>query len=248
MHKKTRALLRTNPEDYLMTTQAQPSPELQAVLQHQQTIATAQATAQQLEQAIATQHHKAEQLHTLAAALELLATEREDLLADIATGQDKAEELKALDARMAQQRKDLTEQGTHAAIEQTVAGLTRKLERAAGDLAALEKQRPVLLRTLLNARAEALGVEYVAASEQLLGIHDKLSSLAQMLADQGQTVNVGARNGLQVPVFALNSVQPRAIYANPGYLVDTYRRMRAEMEPVFVAEKAALRALGVEIA
>lgn len=231
-----------------MTTQAQPSPELQAVLQHQQTIATAQATVQQLELAIATQHHKAQQLHTLGSALELLATEREDLLADIATGQDKAEELKALDARMAQQRKDLTDQGTHAAIEQTVAGLTRKLERATGELAALEKQHPVLLRALLNARAEALGVEYVAASKQLLGIYDKLQSLAQMLADLGQSVRMGAINGLQVPVFGLDSVQPRAIFTNPAFLVDTSRRMRAEMEPAFVAEKAALRALGVEIA
>lgn len=121
-----------------MSNNAHQTPELQAVLQNQQAVAAAQATVDQLHQAIATQNKTAEQLSSRAERVAALETQREDLLADIATGQDKAAELNALDERLEQEKKDVAKKGSQAAISQTVAGLTRKLERAQDDLAALQ--------------------------------------------------------------------------------------------------------------
>lgn len=231
-----------------MTDQSQPSPEVRALLQHQQDTAAAQTSVTQLEQAIAAQHAKAVKQRAKAAAIAELGTQREDLLADIATGQDKADELKVLDTRLAQQKKDLVEQGTQAAIEQTVAGLTRKLERAQAELTALQGQRPALLRQLLRAQAEALGHEYVAAAFALKASHQRLRALSLMLNDLGSApaIFTGHNAVLEVPAPCLEVVKPHADYINPNMLVAREfdnRNLLGWVE----REKAALCELGVEI-
>lgn len=230
-------------------TAAVPSPyaaELQAVLQNQQALAAAQASVAQLRTVIAEHQAKAGTLGAQAAALKAMETEREDLLADIATGQDKGRELAALNARLDQQREALTEQGSHAAVEQTVAGLQRKLERAESDVAALQGQHPDQLRRLLLARAEALGAEYKAAALQLHDTFDRLSIHCRLLAGLGHRL-VGLPGSLQLPAFPMESAQANAGVLNPRFIVDTTHQGREALDPVLAQEKAALRALGVEI-
>lgn len=231
-----------------MTTETSYSMHLQTVLENQQAMSVARASIAQLRQAIADQQAKAGALRVQAGEVAALETQREDLLADIATGQDKAAELAALDKGLAQRVGDLAEQGTQAAIEQTVAGLMRKLGRAATELEQLEEQRPQLLRRLLNARAEALGPAYVEAAKKLRTLHDQLLCLNHLLMEQGQTHAMSMRSGLQVPAFSLDSVRHHAMTFNPTLLMDTARGTLAELTPAIVAEKAALRSLGVEIA
>lgn len=231
-----------------MTDQSQPSPEVRALRQHQQDTAAAQTSVTQLEQAIAAQHAKAAKQRAKAAAIAELGTQREDLLADIATGQDKADELKALDARLAQQKKDLAEQGTQAAIEQTVAGLTRKLDRAQAELTTLQGRRPLLLRQLLRAQAEALGSEYVAAAFALKAVHQRLRGLASMLNDLGSVPAIFAGQGavIEVPAPSLDTVKPHVDYINPNMLIAREFDNR-HLLGLIDKEKAALRELGVDI-
>ena len=231
-----------------MTDRTQQSSELLAVLEHQKASAAAQSTVAQLDQAIAVQHAKAELLRTQAVEVTALQTEREDLLADIATGQDKTAELQALEARLAQKKKDLIEQGTQAAIEQTVAGLTRKLERAQGELAELQKKRPYLLRSLLSAQAEALGGDYVAAAFALKALHRRLSGLSSMLYDLGALPAIlsGSTNNIEIPAPNLDSVKPHVDRINPNMLIGREHDQR-HLLGLVQHEKAALRALGVEI-
>ena len=137
-----------------------------AMLQNQQAVAAAQATVDQLSQAIEAQNKLAEQLRSRAERVAALETQREDLLADIATGQDKAAELNALDERLALQKKDIATKGSQAAIDQTVAGLNRKLERARGELEALQRggcrHRQ---RAVDGAEARAVDVEHAGCGD-----------------------------------------------------------------------------------
>lgn len=230
-----------------MTEQAQQSSELQAVLQHQEATAAAQATVTKLQQAIAAQQEKADLLLAKVESVTALETQREDLLADIATGNDKAAELKALDTRLAQHRKDVSERGSQAVIGQTVAGLTRKLERALGELQALQAQRPTLLRKLLLAQAEALGGEYVAAARELKRVYRRLEGMGHLLQAFGQVpaIFIGAGGGLGVPAFNLESVRPHVDFVNPNMLINRPHDSRY-LSGLIQYEKAALQELGVD--
>lgn len=231
-----------------MSNNAQQFPELQAVLQNQQAAAAAQAAVDQLHQAIGMQNKAADQLHAHVERVEALETQREDLLADIATGQDKTKELQALDVLLAQQKNDIAEQDSQAAISQTVAGLTRKLGRAQSDLAALQGKRPALLRGLLRTQAEALGGEYVAAAFALKTLHRRLCALSSMLNDLGggPPIFLGQGAVIEVPAANLESVRPHVDRAIPGMLVAREYDQR-HLSGLIQSEKAALRDLGVEI-
>lgn len=231
-----------------MSDNAQQPLELQAMLQNQQAVAAAQATVDQLSQAIEAQNKLAEQLRSRAERVAALETQREDLLADIATGQDKAAELNALDERLALQKKDIATKGSQAAIDQTVAGLNRKLERAQGELAALQGKRPVLMRALLRAQAEALGGEYVAAAFALKAVHQRLRGLASMLNDLGSAPAIFMGQGavIEVPAPSLETVKPHVDYINHKMLVAREFDNRNLLGWID-REKAALRELGVEI-
>ncbi|WP_291519351.1 hypothetical protein [Acidovorax sp.] len=231
-----------------MSNNTHQTPELQAVLQNQQAVAGAQATVDQLNQAIEAQNKLAEQLRSRAERVAALETQREDLLADIATGQDKAAELNALDERLAQEKKDIAKKGSQAAIEQTVAGLNRKLERAQSELAALQQKRPALMRALLRAQAEALGPEYVAAAFALKALHHRLRGLNSMLSDLGSVPSLIAGHSLviEVPAPQLETVKPHVDYINPNMLVAREHDNR-NYRVLIDKEKAALRELGVEI-
>lgn len=230
-----------------MSNNTQQPPELQAVLQNQQAVAAAQAIVDQLHQAIAAQNKTAEQLRSRAERVAALETQREDLLADIATGQDKAAELNALDERLAQEKKDIAKKGSQAAISQTVAGLTRKLERAQGELAALQGQRPALMRALLRAQAEALGGEYVDAAFALKAAFQRLTALSSMLRELGSVpaIFMGADASLEVPAANLETVRPH-VGINPNMLIERERTFRNVFGWID-KEKSALRELGVEI-
>ena len=232
-----------------MSDHAQKSPELLAMLQHQDATTAAQAVVDQLHQAIAAQQEKTAQLNAKADSVAQLEVLREDLLADIATGaQGKAAALEVLASRLEKQKKELSEQGTQAAIAQTLAGLNRKLERAQGELQSLQAQRQPLQRRVLRTQAEALGGEYVAAAQQLKALHDRLVSLGKMLHDLGSvpTLFMSSSIDLVVPAFHLESVKPHVDFINPNMLIGREHDSRHLVGRI-EREKAALRDLGVEI-
>ena len=231
-----------------MTTENTPSAALQAVLHNQQAIAAAEATAEQLRTALNDQANKAASLSAQAAAVASLQTEREDLLADNATGQDKSKELAALEAKLAKHQQTLVEQGSQASVDQTVAGLKRKLDRTEEEAAALREQGKALLRALVLERAETLGAEYKAAALQIEEMYMRLIGQRQMLLGMGQGAGGFHRiPDLQVPAFPFTTTRSPLGQMNDRFIVETSLDLREKSAAAFADEQASLRALGVEL-
>ena len=234
-----------------MTNDIQQFPEIAAMLQHQSAVAAAQAVIDQLHQAIAVQQEKTSQLQAKAETVAQLEVLREDLLADIATGaHGKAAALEVLSARLEKQKKELSEQGTQAAIAQTLAGLGRKLERAMTALQQLEEKRPALVRRMVLAQAEAVGHDYVKAAREVGGLFRRLLALAEMLRDLGHVPGIAMGSGasLEVPAFRLESVAPHADHVHRrDFSLSPSAFVREDAQRWQEDEKIALRTLGVEI-
>lgn len=223
------------------------SAELQAALQNQQAIAAARTSVAQLEDAIQHQQAQAQRLQEEADALAVPQAQREDLLADIATGQDKAAELAALDKRLEQHKSAVAAaQGERAAIAQTVAGLTRRLERSQGELTALQEVRPKLIRALLRERAETLGAAYVLAAQQLSSLYLQINGLGTALLNHGATQHIRSHASLKIPAFSLESVQPYAMQLRSELIVSGIET-HGESLALARQEEERLRALGVEL-
>ncbi|MCG6659303.1 hypothetical protein HOP52_16210 [Halomonas campisalis] len=119
-------------------------------------------------------------------ALDALQQTREDLLADIATGEAKPEELAALDAEIQEilsdsdghQASALSQERNNA---QTLAGLKRRLSAVQARLEALKAQTPEVIEQLLIARAEAAAEEYLAHAQALQLSCRQLQGIAELL-------------------------------------------------------------------
>lgn len=228
-----------------MITENQTPPEIQAVLRHQEAMAAAQSTVDQLRKAIDGQQRKINALHAASAEIEALALQREDLLADIAIGQDKSAELKELNAQVEQRKKAMASKSM-ADIEQTKAGLTRKLELAVAELEKLQGENPRLMRDMLLASATALGAGYVVAAKELIRLHERIEAQLQMYVAHGGHRYIGAVLGLDIPSFELDSVRPHALLMRPTHIALSERTHGQSMASV-QAEVDSLRALGVVI-
>ena len=229
------------------STAADQSPELQAVLQHQEQLAQAHSTVAQLKQLIADHQDHGAALQERAKRVAALETQREDLLADIATGQSKQAELQALDADLAQLKRSIKEQGTQAATEQTIAGLQRKLAKAQDEVDQLTKKTDGLMRALLFAQAEELGAEYAQAAARTDYLCRRLHAMDNLLRTYGQTPGIGGRTVLEIPRFALSAMPKSFALHRPDHLYSHAHETFAKNNQVIDQEKTALRAKGVQI-
>lgn len=229
-----------------MTTENQTPPEIQAVLKHQEAMAAAQSTVDQLRKAIDGQQRKIDALHAASAEIEALALQREDLLADIAIGQDKSTELKELNAQLEQRKKAMASKSM-ADTEQTKAGLTRKLELTVAELEKLQAENTRLMRDMLLAQATALGAAYVVAAKDLIRLHERIQAQLQMYVAHGGHGYIGVVGGLEIPAFFLDSVVPHALPIRPKHIAFG-AKTHAESMAIARAEADSLRALGVVIA
>lgn len=228
-----------------MTTENQTPPETQAVLKHQEAMAAAQSTVDQLKKAIDGQQRKIDALHAASAEIETLALQREDLLADIAIGQDKSTELKELNAQLEQRKKAMASKSM-ADTEQTKAGLTRKLELAAAELEKLQGKNPLLIRDMLHASATALGAEYAATAKELIRLHERIGAQLKMYVAHGGHGYIGMVRELAIPSFELESVLPHALPMRPTHIALGAKTHFESMTSV-QAEADSLRARGVVI-
>ncbi len=229
------------------STASNESLQLQAVLQHQEQQAQALAAVQKLQQIIAKHQEQSAALQERSKRVTEMETQREDLLADIATGQGKQTELDTLDADLAQLKRDIKEQGTQAAAEQTTTGLLRKLAKAQDEADQLRQKREGLVRALLKARAELIGAEYAQAASQVDLLCHKLRSLDSLMRQHGNHFSYGNQAVLEIPSFALASVPANKVFNRPDFLVSHARQTQGETAVFIDQEKEALRALGVQI-
>lgn len=228
-----------------MASKIQNSQSLQAVLQNQQAAAVVQQTVNTLRAAIDSQRAKADQLNGLAVAIAQLEIQREDLLSDIAIGQNKTDELKRLEEILAEKRRDLSDQGTQAAIEDTVAGLQRKLERAESERVGLREEAPGLMRRLLLARAEELGLEYAACAKATHALYMQLSALGLLLQENGSNVPFVCNASLSIPSFYIDVLRPLAAANHGDKIASSHGQTWASFRPMVESEKEFLQSLGV---
>ena len=113
---------------------------------------------------------------------------REELLADIAAGTAKPEELEALDAKAEGFLSDSAGRQAEAQNaarnhQQTLAGLTRRLSVAQERYAELAGRTPQVIEQLLIARAASVYKEYQAAAQVLITSFHQLQGLQEVLAN-----------------------------------------------------------------
>lgn len=118
--------------------------------------------------------------------LDALQQAREDLLADIAAGDAKADELEALDAEIQEILEDgdgsqATALGQERDNAQTLAGLKRRLSAVKSNRDALQQQTPAVIEWLLIAQGEGLAREYRQHAEALMACYRRIQGVADVL-------------------------------------------------------------------
>lgn len=232
-----------------MTNKAPQSPEISAVIENQQAIASTHAAIATLENAIQTceAQHKEQQ-----AALPDLApffSQREDLLAATAIGENKSAEIEKLDTKIAK----LTAQQNEAkpamhAIRQTIGGLQRRLVEAQSKLQILQAENAILVRKFLLNRAETLGVEYFETAKAITAQYKRPMSLNNLLRVSGnaEPLIIG-REGLSIPIFRLESIALKVDPIYPHVLFTSAYLTHAHTQEWTRQEKASLLEIGIEI-
>ncbi|MFZ3159104.1 MAG: hypothetical protein WA134_02780 [Rhodoferax sp.] len=234
-----------------MKTQSPQSPETVAVLENQNAMEVTSSAIAKLEKAIGKCEEQIKDQQSALPDLAPLLSQREDLLAAIAIGENKNAEIKALDAQLAKlgaQQKDA--RPALDALKQTIDGLQRRLQESQAELLRLQQEKSVLMRRFLNTRAEALGVEYVAATAVISDLYKRLMALSELLTNHGQTAPLNMHgDGLLVPCFRLDSMVGRApnLY-RPNELFNSINHTRLHWQEWARQEKERLLEIGIDIA
>lgn len=233
-----------------MKTQASQSPETIAVLENQNAMAVTSAAIAKLEKAIGKCEAQIKDQRAALPDLAPLLSQREDLLAAIAIGEAKNAEIKELDTQLAKlgaQQKDA--RPAMDALTQTIDGLQRRLQESQAKLLSLQNEKSVLMRRFLNARAEALGAEYVAASAEIFKLYKRLVALSGLLNDYGQTAPLQMHSeGLNVPCFRIDSMMVHADRLRPNELLTSANHTWSHSQEWARQEKDRLLETGIEIA
>ncbi|MES2947509.1 MAG: hypothetical protein V4858_03110 [Pseudomonadota bacterium] len=234
-----------------MKNQTAQSLEAIAVLENQKAIASSHAAIATLEKAIGKCETQLSEQQTALPDTGPLLSQRADLLADTAIGEDRSAEIKKLDAKLEQ----LAAQRSGAkpamdALKQTAEGLRRKLVDAQAALQTLEADKNKLLRAFMCARAEALGVEYLAAAKSLVDHYKRLRALGVLLHGYGDVRPLfSSREGLFIPRVNVEAMPPTMFYTSvPGAIFPTLNQTHLEAQDWMGLEKAALLEIGIEIA
>lgn len=194
-------------------------------------------------------------------SLEDFSQKREDLLAEIATGEAQPERLQELDAEIAQRQAEANRaaEEAHRIIpdtEQKILGLRRRLAAAQAQFETLDLQKYELLMEFVTQEAEVAGGDYIRQAESLKETFSRLlalSALRQRLYMDGQrrlkkradaeytfTFRAGE---IKIPKFNLQVFQPIADWYD-GLLFDINKVKVAEAVEV---EKVRLHEMGLDL-
>ncbi|TXT37422.1 MAG: hypothetical protein FD135_3598 [Comamonadaceae bacterium] len=187
-----------------MKNETTPNPEATAVLENQQAIASTNAAIATLENAISKCESQITQQQAALPDVGPLLSQRADLLAAMAIGEDKSADMKKLDAKL----EKLNAQRNDAApaldvLKQTIDGLSRRLPVARATLQSLQTQRSSLMRQFLLSRAETIGAEYFELAKKIVANYKQLRALDNLM--QGSPLAMYGE-GLNVPRFRLGSI------------------------------------------
>lgn len=222
--------------------------ELQEILRHQQAIKDVSGQIEALRSAIKSQEESLAQHQAQLPDLETLEQQRENLLADIATGKAEMAQLDKLDGRIeAEQAASNQLAPLIVRCNKTLAGLNRKLQEETELLGTLQKQSARFQRAYLLAEAELEAEAYVALGGELVAKFSRLSALSILLDGLDcQNIKAPGMVALSLPAFNLKVFPGNTVFNRPGALFVESPTAAQGFEWA-KAEKENLRALGVEI-
>lgn len=188
--------------------------QLQAVLQHQEDVKTALTTISTLENTIMAQRQMIHDANNFATNVPELLTQRENLLAEIATGNKNRSELDDLNAEIDAAQKELNKNTANAATvvseaTATISGLERQLEKARTELNRLNGIKNSVINSFLQKEAALIGREYINKAFALVEKYNQLIAIDNLIRRNGSSQNTIFRlwtdKGLQIPLFKVSA-------------------------------------------
>lgn len=135
---------------------------------------------------------------------------RQDILTNIALGDDQAAELQAIDKKIESccKQDDKTKTSNEKSIndaQSTIAGLTSRKDKALSDLSTLENRTPALLGQFIKDMAFVELEKYKKAATTITGIIEKINHLDKLISQCGDDDSTGVLNvdrwNMKLPLF-----------------------------------------------
>lgn len=222
------------------------------VLSYQEETAKAEKVVASLEDSIRQQEVVIENAQGMIPASEDFNGQREDLLAEIATGAASEKELEELDRRAAAsidaaKKANAEAQEIIAPARQTINGLRRKLAAAQDVLSTLKEIGPEVMNQFFRSEAERIGSEYASLAGQLIDRYEKLLACDKMLGNPSQLTNRGIYE-IKIPLFRVKACEgheySRGIMELSAAVFAVDSKRQGE---VYRAEISRLRDMGIVV-
>ena len=160
------------------------------VLEHQNTISATQGDLANFQNLIADQQRAITEANHHTDTVAPLINQREELLTDIALGEDKSTDLEQLDQQIEVSRQEQDNQlalskKTIAAAQQTIAGLNRRMAETQDKLNRLNRLTPQLLDLFVMMQAEQAAKDFTALADQIIQKMHELITLEALVSDIG---------------------------------------------------------------
>jgi len=201
------------------------------VLEHQNAITATQGKLVNFQQLIAEQQHVITEAGNQEDTITPLIGQREELLADIALGEDKTADLEQLDnviKAMQEERdgKQVLNKNTIAHAQQTISGLSRRLAVTQNKLNRLNDLTPKLLDLFVMTKTEQAANDFTALADQLIQKMNELIALDALVLEIGNRKDSGLfpdqASLLRIP--CINGVKPLDhLNGSPGVYVNIFR-------------------------
>lgn len=217
---------------------------------HAQTIEDVEAEIVRLQKLIAEQESLMATAADAVTPLNELTQSRENMLAEIATGDTKETQLKTLDEQIKEARKTAesakykTERAT-----QTITGLQRKLDIETAHLIELKQQWNDVIIDVLTSEAELLGHEYAVVSKEVSIIFTRLIALDRLLSrynNKPRRLLMNNWDEMCLPSFRLKALEGHS-YTNENSLLFSVSRSSNDFDTAVEAQVERLSNAGIQL-
>lgn len=231
-----------------MSKKQEYTPEQAALISLQSEIDAAKTQIETLKSAIAQQEKMHIELKDGLPDLGMLYQQREDLLAEVATGAENAGALSMLDEAIgtALDSEAKTKPEMQRCL-QTVAGLQRKLQDARQALSVLQAKLPGLVRGYLLTEGNLVAERYLQHAAALLSEYKRLEAISTALQEMGYLPTLRPHGAsISLPAFALPAFQGKTLWQMEGLIFDDRQLGYLAKRNLATIEADNIRALGID--
>ena len=220
------------------------------VLEYQQKVAKALKEIKDIADIIQGQEALMAEANSTPSQINSLKEKKEDILAEIASGQDLKKELEEVSydidiemERIAARKLTITE------TEKALSGLNRKLASAKEALKKVEGLKNEVLIQYLRFEAERVGKEYGDLSLSLVDKYHALVAIDVFLSQYGgQTIRAAMNFDFSIPAFRVNALESLIVPNWPGVIAKARLAFTADNIKAAVArERDRIALLGIEL-